>query len=335
MSGIAKRMVSALAKRVALPARLGTLIKIAISAGILIFLLARLNPAALLERMTRAQPLWLLLAVALYFLAIFLGVLKWHLLVRVQRLSVSFRDLIAFTFTGLFLGNILPTNIGGDVVRAAMLARAGNATTEAATLSVLVDRMMGLVAFFAAALISAALATMLLTRSAPLETVQVATVIAAAVFAGGAALFFSRRAARVGARIFQFAPLARFRARARRLYDALQLYRAHSAALAANIALSLTILVVATFVWYSVARALDLDIAILYFFLFNPLVGFVLLIPISLNGLGPKEAAAVFFFGLIGVPGESAFALSLFFHAIVVLTSLPGGFLVTRSRPVE
>ncbi len=316
----------------AISQRLWTFAKIAISLGVLIFLLTRLNRADLIERLASAQPLWLGLALALYFLAIFLGVLKWYLLVRAQRLAISYWNLASFTFTGLFLGNVLPTNIGGDVVRAAMLAQAGHGTTEAAAISVVVDRLVGLAAFFGVTLISAGLAVGLLTRSTELEAIQTATLIIAAIFAVGGALFFSRRAARQLARIFELGWFARFKPNALRLYHAIQMYRFNYTALAANLALSTSILVVATLVWYSVACALDLRISLIYFFLFNPLIAFVLLLPISFNGLGPKEATAVFFFGLIGVPSEAAFALSLLFHAIVVLTSLPGGVFVARPR---
>jgi uncharacterized protein (TIRG00374 family) len=323
--------------RSTLAQRLSTIAKIAISVGILVFLLTRLNRADLLGRLASAQPLWLGLALALYFCAIFLGVLKWYLLVRVQRLAISFWGLATFTFTGLFIGNVLPTNIGGDVVRAAMLARAGRGTTEAAAISVVVDRLFGLAAFFGVSLISAGLAVGLLTRSTEhpegteLQAIQTATIIMAAAFAVGSALFFSRRTARQLARVFELGSFARFKPYALRLYHAIQVYRFNYAALAANSALSASILVVATLVWYSVARALGLDISMLYFFLFNPLIAFVLLLPISFNGLGPKEATAVFFFGLVGVPGELAFALSLLFNANVVLTSLPGGVFVARA----
>ncbi|MBI5652902.1 MAG: flippase-like domain-containing protein [Chloroflexi bacterium] len=327
-------MRSATANPSAWSSRVWAIAKIAISVGILVFLLTRLNRADLLDRLARAQPLWLALALALYFLAIFLGVLKWYLLVRAQHIAVSFWELATFTFAGLFLGNLLPTNIGGDVVRATMLARARNGTTEAATISVIVDRLLGLAAFFGIALISAGLAVGLVTRSSELEAVQTATILVAAIFALGGALLFSRRIARLFTRAFAWGFIARFKPVAARFYRALQVYRFNYRALAANSALSASILVVATLVWYAVARAIHLDISILYFFLFNPLIAFVLLLPISFNGLGPKEATAVFFFGLVGVPGESAFALSLLFHAIVVLTSLPGGWVVART-PIE
>jgi glycosyltransferase 2 family protein len=324
-------MHSATVSRSAISQRFWTIAKIVLSLGVLIFLLTRLNRADLIERLASAQPLWLGLALVLYFFANLLGVLKWHLLVHAQHFTISFWNLATFTFSGLFLGNVLPSNIGGDVVRALMLARAGGGTTEAATISVVVDRLLGLAAFFGVSLISAGLAIGLLTRSTELEAIQTAILLIAAAFAIGSALLFSRRTARQIARIFEIGWIARFKPTALRFYRAIQIYRFNYAALAANIALSSSILVVATLVWYSVARALDLHISLIYFFLFNPLIAFVLLLPISFNGLGPKEATAVFFFGLIGVPSEAAFALSLLFHAIVVITSLPGGIFIVRS----
>ncbi|MBM3129610.1 MAG: flippase-like domain-containing protein [Chloroflexi bacterium] len=311
--------------------RFGALAKIAVSVGLLFFLLSRLNHTELIAQVAHAQPLWLLLALALYWVAILLGVFKWRLLVQVQKLGASYGDLAAYTFAGLFLGNVLPSNIGGDVVRAYALARAGN-ETEAAVTSVVVDRLMGLVAFFCAALVNMGLLVLLVTGGTQLEAIEIATVVAATIFAIGCALLFSRRVTRRLAFVFAIPLLARFKPRAQRLYHALQTFRSNYMILAANVVVSAGVIVVATFVWYAVALALGLDIPLIYFFLFNPLIAFVLMLPISFNGLGPKEATAVFFFGLVGVPSESAFALSLIFHAIVVLASLPGGVLWWRAR---
>ena len=257
---------------------LGTLAKLLVSVGMIAFLLTRLNSSELLARLAHTQPQWVLFALALYVLAIFLGVLKWYALVRVQISDVSFGDLVTFTFTGLFAGNVLPTNIGGDIVRVVMLARTEHDASEAATISVVVDRLMGLVAFFGVTLLSAAVALSLWTHSAELEAVETSVLAVAGVIAVASALFFSRRVARQLRVIFEWSPLTRFKPRALRLYYAIQVYRANYGALVANVALSASILVVATFVWYAVARALGLNISLLYFFLFNPLIAFVLLL---------------------------------------------------------
>jgi uncharacterized membrane protein YbhN (UPF0104 family) len=197
---------------------------------------------------------------------------------------------------------------------------------------VLVDRLMGLFAFFGAAMVMVVLAAFTLTRGAELEQIEIAIVLVAAIFLFGTALLFSRRFAQRMKWVFDLGILRPFRPMAIRFYEALQVYRHSYRALALNLAISGSIVIVTTFVWYAVALALGDDTSIFYFFIFNPLIAFVLLIPISFNGLGPKEATAVFFFGLVGMPGEIAISMSLIFHLIVVITSLPGGLLWWHER---
>ncbi len=307
------------------------LLKIGVTVAIIAFLFSRVDLAAMAEHLARANGMLLIVALALYFFAIFLGAVKWQVLVRAQKMETSLGDLLAYALVGLFFGNLLPSNVGGDVVRAYGLARVSG-RAEAAAVSVLVDRMMGLVAFLGAAVVMAALAAATLTRGAELEQIEIATVVAAALFLFATALLFSRRVSQRVKWIFSLGPLRRIQPIAQRVYHALQVYRHSYRALALNLALSACIVVVTTFVWYVVALALGMNVSVFYFFLFNPLIAFVLLIPISFNGLGPKEATAVFFFGLVGVPSELALSMSLIFHLIIVLTSLPGGVLWWRER---
>lgn len=308
--------------------------KIGVTLAIIIFLFARVDLAVMARHLARANMLLLLLALALYFFAIGLGALKWQVLVRAQNMGMPLGDLLAYSLVGLFFGNLLPSNVGGDVVRAYGLARV-TGRAEAAAISVLVDRLMGLVAFLGAAVVMAALAAVTLTRGAELEQIEIATVVVAALFIFASTLMFSRRVSQRIEWFFRFALLAPIRPMARRVYYALQVYRHSYRALFVNLALSACIVVVTTLVWYTVGVALGLDVSLFYFFLFNPLIAFVLLIPISFNGLGPKEATAVFFFGLIGVEGEIALSMSLIFHLLIVLTSLPGGILWWRERSLR
>jgi len=307
------------------------LIKIAVTLAIILFLFSRVNLSVMAQYLAHANPFLLLLALGLYFVAVTLNAVKWQIVVAAQSMDISLRNLLVYTFVGLFFGNLLPSNVGGDVIRAYGLARE-TGRNEAAAISVLVDRLMGLGAWFGTAIVMAMLATATLSRGDELEQVEMATVIAAAFFLFAAALMFSRRVSQRLKRIFNWGPLRRLQPMAQRVYDALQVYRFSYRALAINLALSLGIVLVTTLVWYAIALALGIDVSIFYFFLFNPLLVFVLLIPISFNGLGPKEATAVFFFGLVNVPAEMALAMSLIFHVVVVLTSLPGGILWWRER---
>ena len=309
------------------------ILKILVTVALLAFILTRVDLRLVAGIIARADLPLLLLATAMYFFAIFLGALKWQILVRAQDIDASLVDLLAFTLMALFFGNVLPSNIGGDVIRAYDLARVTKGRAEAAAISVVVDRLMGLFAFFAAAVVTAILATTMLTQAQALEQIEIATVIAASAFVALCAMLFSRRFAKRIAGLFEIGPVKRVRPIAVNVYRALQVYRFRYRALALNVLLSMTIVVVTAGVWYVVGRAVGItNVSFFAFLLFNPLIAFVLLIPISFNGLGPKEAAVVFFFGLVGVPNANALAMSLLFHVIVVVTSLPGGFVWFSKR---
>jgi hypothetical protein len=78
---------------------------------------------------------------------------------------------------------------------------------------------------------------------------------------------------------------------------------------------------------WCLGRALAIDAAPLVYFAFVPLILLVMLLPVSINGIGTSQAAFVWFFGRAGVPSADAFALSVLFLALGVLGNLPGGLL--------
>ncbi len=86
---------------------------------------------------------------------------------------------------------------------------------------------------------------------------------------------------------------------------------------------------------YLISQALGGGISLLHIFLFTPLITFVLLIPISIGGIGLNQSAYVFFFNLVGVPEEKSLAISLIMQAIIIVASLPGGVLWWRQRSVR
>lgn len=308
-------------------------LKILVTVAIFAFLLTRINLQLVWSIIAHANAALLLAAFGMYCVALGIGVLKWQILVRAQDIHASFRALLSYSLMGLFFGNILPSNIGGDVIRAYDLARVTKGREEAAAISVLVDRLMGLFAFFSAAVVTAFLATLMLAQAQTLERIEVVTVIMASAFMALCAALFSRRVAQRTKFIFEIGPLQKLKPTAQNVYRALQVYRFRYGALAANVLLSMAIVVITAFVWYLIGLAVGItNVSFFTYLLFNPLIAFLLLIPISFNGLGAKEAIVIFFFGLVGVPEANALAMSLLFHVIIVVTSLPGGFVWFSKR---
>lgn len=309
-------------------------LKITVSATLIIYLLHSANLQEMARLITGASPLLLLGALLVYLGAITVGNLKWSVLVRALELRSSFFDLLTYSFAGLFFGNVLPTNIGGDLVRAYYLAHDSGDMEQSVT-SVLIDRLVGLSAFLAAAVIMSIVATATLTTNLELETIVLATVIVFSVVIAAFTLLLSRRAMLKLAFVFDIRLLRPFKPMAQRVFNALQVYRHNYTALLQGFVLSLLVVVLTAVTEWMISLALGLDVSLFYFMLFNPLIAFVLLVPLSINGLGLKELSFVFFLGLVGVPAAAALSISLVFHAIIVISSLPGGLVWFRNRTPE
>ncbi len=305
-------------------------LKVAISLALIAYLFSRVDLSRVAGAIASANYFYLLLALGLYFLAIAVGCLKWRLLLKAQGIEVPFASLLSYIFVGIFFGNFLPTNVGGDVVRGYDLARHTERAAEAA-ISVLMDRLVGLIAFISMATIAAIIAAQV-TGLESLRTLMIATLVALVAFVAGFLLLLSRRLRALLERLFHLRLLAPLAPLYRRLSDSLACYGQAYSALLRALLLAVTGLIITNFVNYLVVLALGGGISLLYIFLFNPLIAFVLLIPISVGGIGLNQSAYVFFFNLVGVPEVKSLSLSLIMQVIIILVSLPGGVIWWRKR---
>ncbi len=317
------------------------LVKLLVSFGLLAYLFARIGgihqPLAL---MRGARAGYVVLAFALYVAALTLSSVKWWILLRAQRVSVPLSALIAYTFLGAFFNNFLPANVGGDVMRGYGLAQHTQRRTDAAV-SVIMDRLVGLLAFLTAAVLAGSLviltASDLARTTVALRNVRTLTGIAWVGEVGlvvGTGLLLSRRTKRWVEEGMGHVPLIRnFVPFFQRVAIAINAYRHAYGAILLGMTVSWTVLFLTTVEnWLLVEALAPGAMPFMYVLLLNPLIAFALLIPLSVGGLGIGQSAYVFFYGLVGIAPATALAISLLHQIIVYAGSLPGAFLWLRRR---
>lgn len=76
---------------------------------------------------------------------------------------------------------------------------------------------------------------------------------------------------------------------------------------------------------YSLVLALDIEVSILMLAIVRLCLDVLLMLPVSLSGLGVREVSYVFLLGLVAVPAEAAVALGLAMYAKGLLFALLGG----------
>jgi uncharacterized protein (TIRG00374 family) len=308
--------------------RISTLLKIAVSLGLIAYLFIRMDLVQVGEALKTAN-YWYLVPAAVFFVAAMTNSgLKWYVLLRAQNIQVPFQAVLGYTYVGFFFNNFLPANVGGDVMRGYGLARYTEQGAEAAV-SVVVDRIVGLIAFMSSAVVAVLVAVFVLDKE-NLKGIEVAALIGLAAIAATFALILSRRARALVGRMFTLKPLAPFAPIYQRLSDALNAYRHSYKALGLAFCVALLTMVLTSFTDYFVVQALGGGIPLIYIFIFNPIIAFVLAFPISIGGLGVTQAVYPFFYSLVGIPANLAFTVSLLKQSIIYVTSLIGGVLWWR-----
>ncbi len=290
-------------------------LKMLISAALLYFSLRKINLSELVSRIDVSSLGWIGLAIAVSFLQIFLGVLRWREIGAECGAPLETKQAMRFNVIGTFFNQTLPSSIGGDAVRLWLVARNG-AGWRAATYSIFVDRAIGLIALAIIIVASLPWSYNLITdphgRSALL-------LVDLAALAGG-----------LGFLVLGMLPwpwLKRWWAT----------HHIHACAVIANrvifsrdrgpkvAVLSVLVHVLAVVIAWCVVQSIAAPVMFGQIFQLVPPVMLITMLPISIAGWGVREATMGLAFGYAGLVANEGVNVSLLFGAVSFLVGIVGG----------
>ena len=272
-----------------------------------------------------ARPDGIALAIALIILALLVSAIKWGILLRAQVATISLPYLFNTYLVGLFFNNFLPSNVGGDVARIADIAKRTGKAPEA-TASVIGERLISGLALALTALIGLLLSPQVSGQFAPI----VGGLILFFVFVMG--LFASRRAKRIISTVIRRLLGPKWFERIGRVAGSIALAIRNPSTFLWALFWSFAFHITLVLVNYAIFIALNINLPLISFVLYVPIIAAIQLVPVSVNGFGVREVAYVYFFGTVGVSSSGAAAASLLFGILVMLVSLPGGLIFANRR---
>ncbi len=297
------------------------ILRIVLSVGMLAVLVWRVPDFEVSELVPEWQPtsaLWILAAIALTYLSIVLSAVRWQQVLHALDRPIGLRPLVPIYFAGQFVSNVLPTTIGGDVLRVARLARI-NGDNERSVASVVIERLTGWLVLPLMSLVGLAINRGLLPDHG---SMTFALVINAVALIGLVSVLWMASHDRV---------LGRFEGRESwlRFLGTVHLGIAHlrrhpddaRRVLAAAVGFQFALVLAA----WCAARVIGIDEAgITAMMAFIPVVLMVQVLPIGISGLGVREAALWLFLSPLGVPHGQAIALGLALYLLNFVASLAG-----------
>jgi uncharacterized protein (TIRG00374 family) len=312
--------------------RLILVLRLVLSAGLIAYLVSRIphgRGIPIWPGWSKHTVFWLGGAFVLVVGSIVLSVGRWHEAVRAVGLVSSLRRLGSIYLAGLFVGNVLPSTIGGDVLRVSRLSKdTGDSASSFA--SVVLERLSGWVALPVLSLIG-------LSVNPGLRSLGTATTLAVAtsLITLGllVVLVIAAGHPKIGGRLAERDDWRRFLGA---IHLGVDKFRRHPVSALRLLAASFVYQFVLVVAAHMIANAIDFDFGFTAILAFVPIVTIIQVLPISIAGLGVREALYVYFFHTaLNEPTEKALALSLLLYGLNLVASLLGvpAFLVQRKQP--
>ncbi len=262
-------------------------------------------------------------SVLLYVFSLFISSIRWQLLLMK---CVGLIRLFSLYLMGSFFNNLMPGIIGGDAVKAYYLNKEinkdvsikglqGLSFTSISIASVFMDRYIGFVSLLIIAIFAYPFG-MVYFRGSYIEWIL--PLIILAFLTGTVALFVFK----LGSRIRWM----------KGFYEYLRYYRRKKVILLQCLFLSLLLQIVIISSAYIISKGLGLEVPLYFLFIIIPIISVISSIPVSISGLGVREASFVLLLAPLGVTQAQAITLSLTWFLSFAAGSLPGLFVYLRRR---
>jgi glycosyltransferase 2 family protein len=284
------------------------LIRFGISFGLIIWLFSRFDLKGVWLALERLPVSLWIAAFSILLIAQILSSFRWWILAKALQFKGAWSTYLGFYFVGMFFNLFLPTGIGGDVFKVHFLSR-GVSKKFSATLTVLGDRFFGLATMVLIGSIVVLIQNGLLPK--PFEDgLIISGGVIILTLAGMPFIFKTLR--RMSFSILRAVPVS-----------ITQLQKPDI--LLPILGLSFCLQAMGMGAVALMGKGIGIHVSPVFYFAILPIVNIMTMIPITFSGIGIREGAFVYFFGLKGIEPEPALALGLLFFSIQVATSLLGG----------
>ena len=244
-----------------------------------------------------------------------------------QEIKVPLSRLLSAYMVGTFFNNLLPTTIGGDTVRAYDTVPYSRSMVKSFAV-VLVERITGVVALVTIASL-ALLLEIKIVGNIPLIWVSV-LILLGLIF--GIILVIQPKVADKIGKIFNLPLLNKIKGKVKEAHQAIVVYKKEKKRCWGNMIYAFLLQINVILHYYLISVALDIEINPIHFFLIIPIITVILMVPLSINGIGVRENAFVIFLSKFGIEAAEAVALSWIAYGMVVVWGIIGALIYAFRR---
>jgi glycosyltransferase 2 family protein len=293
------------------------ILKILITIGLFYYLFKTRVPLnEVISNIKNLDIAYVIIIFVLFLLYYFIFSLRWNFLLKAQKINIPFSKSYLYILVSFFFNNFLPSGLGMDLVRSAYAG--GKENFEKALGTSIMERVLGMIGMMAIGVLAVFSGK---TEFARFSILYIGLILLTVLIYY---LLISLKIEWIKKKLLsiQFFDLGNS---IRKFYKAFKFYKNKKRTLLIGVGYSVLVQSVIIIINYFIARGLSNPIPVFALLTYIPIITVISLIPITINGLGLREAAYVYFFSSLSMSRGEAMSLSLIFFFASVIASCVGG----------
>ncbi|MBI2043061.1 flippase-like domain-containing protein [Candidatus Pacearchaeota archaeon] len=277
-----------------------------IGIGIFVFLLFKLNISKIFNEILNADVRFLVVALFLVFVAFFTTTLKWFIIARKQKINVPFYDAFKINMISGFYGFITPSRIG-SIIRVEYLKKFSKNRFGKGISNYVLEKILDLGSLFFMVLISSFVLKDVLSITYFHYALAGFLIILTMIL-----IFRDEKRSKDILRFFylKFLP-KKIKEMAKDGFYSFYEDMPEKKYFALFFIFNILNWIILYSIFFFIALSVGIKVSFIYFLLFMPIATFVGQIPITINGLGTREAVLISLFGFLGIEATKIFSMSL------------------------
>jgi uncharacterized protein (TIRG00374 family) len=274
------------------------------------------------DLLIQISPIWMVLAILMNIFALLTIVWRWKVIINGMGVHKSFLDLFYINLVSTFFGMFLPSSVGGDVSKMIMVAE-NTLNREAAASSVLIDRMIGMIITTVIGIVS----LFFLSSLRDNRIIMGSLVVTLLIISSFIFLILNRRAFE---KMISFIPISirkRFGGSISKIDQSIARLQGDPKILILASIISMLRQIAICVSFFCAGKSFGINAEMAVYFVVIPIVMAVIVLPISINGLGLQDNTMIFLLGMAGIGSVEALFLSIFMHITRNITGIIGGIL--------
>lgn len=276
-----------------------------IGLAIFVYILIRINIMSVLAEIEKVDLFYVLIAFVFVILIIFLQTFKWFMIARKQGIGIPYLEAVKIDLISNFYGFITPSKVG-SVIRANYLKKYTKNIGKGVS-NFIIDKVMDILSLFILAILMGFVFKDIFSINLLWYVIFLFV-----IFVFGAWLFYSKKRSRVLLRfVYRKIVPKKYKEKARLGFDSFYDNLPKKRFLMLVFFVNIITWVIIYFITYFVGLSLGIELNFIYYLAILPVATLIAQIPITINGLGTREAVMIALFGQFGIGAAKVFSMSI------------------------